>query len=998
MRVTIPILLALSALALGKIERVPMPANMCKIYRNLGTEYKKTGNTKTQHEIQDLGLKQYLWETDRTRPSKKIPDATVKYIESLDREIYNAASQQGRKKRQAGWYRGERKEIRMLSDEERRAVFNCFNTLKQTKTLEPNVYDALASVHHGATTPVARFGCGFLGFHRIYLLRLELAMRQYCGPTITIPYWATTLDDPLQDPALSVVWSPEFFGNAYNFVETGPFANWTDRSGRRISRNLNNIGSLINERDIEQVIERNKHYHDIFYRPENPSAANLVNTIEGIQNNPHGFVGGTMNRMNIASYDPLFFFYHAFVDYIFEKARESFRNRGFNPANDYPECVGDHAAQSPMASYTFFRNIDGLNDIWTNQYFYYTDPPTCSALNRDCGSKYLVCRNTRGQWKCQSRVTNSVFDVSPEIRMASYALNEQLPGQRFQVTRGNVNTGLTGNINTGLTGSINTGLTGPTDQLGGTVQQNPWNLAGPKVELPVSPPQTSGASPFTESQMGTNVAQQFGAGGNTLSQQAQPDPLPRQIGIGQPQNIPGFQTSVLSETGTSQFGSQMVHSLPVQPSPVQSLSVQLPVQSQPPQGNLHTGVHSAFNPFDPKNQQQGMNGAGNGNMELPVMGSPGGGMELPVMNPVVDPVNTFEPIGNPMEQIGPNPQVSGPELQVRNPQTVAQSPPVVNPAPAKSPVDIGPKPIPITPPPKPTNPPQPVQPLEPRPQPPSIISNLNLPGNQQGGSGNFFSWRTQPQNSFSMRRQKRSVKQDLPLPLDNERTSWVHQLAYPIQNTFEIDGVADSSKWLYVPVSVTVVRSPNRTFEIHGYENSMNSPYDIYDPIQSRQFQRRLTTQALPKRSHSSISGSGASQIYLKSDGLSYDGTYMDYVIVDERLPISEYTGFVAIKDPKYGKSDTHVSVFDSLGQICKPRCATSKSRSNPKYRPCSGVIEAVTSSPDMAYKSIPEAIMDMWAVRDPYPPRMYRPTYLEFLCDSTNTLYWEGCQNDRYQ
>ncbi|XP_062615004.1 uncharacterized protein LOC134276744 isoform X2 [Saccostrea cucullata] len=994
MRATIPILLALCAMALGKIERMPMPANMCKTYRNLGTEYKKSGNTKTQHEIQDLGLKQYLWETDRTRSSKKIPDATVKYIESLDREIYNAASQQGRKKRQTGWYRGERKEIRMLSDEERRAVFNCFNTLKQTKTLEPNVYDALASVHHGAATPVAHFGCGFLGFHRIYLLRLELAMRQYCGRTITIPYWATTLDNPLQDPAQSVLWTPEFFGNAYGFVETGPFANWTDRSGRTISRNLNNVGSLITEKDIERVIEQNKHYHDIFYRPDSPSAADSGNTIEGVQNDGYGFMGGTMDRMNNAPYDPVFFFYHAFVDYIFEKARESFRTRGFNPANDYPECTGDHAAQSPMASYTFFRNIDGLNDIWTNQYFYYADPPTCSAINRDCGSKYLACRNMRGQWKCLTRVANYAFGASPELRMASYAMNEQLGGQRIQVPVGNVNIGLPSNINTGLTA--------PTDPLGGTVPQNPWNLAGPKVELPVSPPQTAGAGPFTESQMGTNVNQQFGPGGNTLSQQVQPDPYPGQVGIGQTQNNPGFQPSVLGETGASQFGNQMVHSLPVQPSPVQSLSVQLPVQSQPPQGNLHTGVHSAFNPFEQKSQPpQGMNGPGN--MELPVMGNPGGGMELPVMNPVnpvMDPVNTFEPIGSPMEQqIGPNPQVSGPEIQVRNPQTLAQSQPVVvNPAPAKPPVDIGPQPIPVTPPPKPTNPSQAVQPLEPRPQPPSIISNLNIPGGQQGGSTNFFSWRTQPQNSFSMRRQKRSVTQNVPLPLNNEKTSWVHNLAYPQQNTFEIDGVADSSKWLYVPISVTVIRSPNRTFEILGYEKGMNSQYDIYDPINSRQFQRRITTQALPKRSHSSISGSGASQIYLKADGLSYDGSYMDYVIADERLPISEYTGFVAIKDPQYGRSQTHVSVFDSLGQICKPRCATSRSRSNPKYRPCSGIVEAETSSPDMAYKSIPDAIMDMWAVRDPYPPRMYRPTYLEFLCDSTNTLYWEGCQNDRYQ
>lgn len=130
MRVTIAILLTLSALALGKIERMRMPRGLCSLYTDVGKQYKKPGNTKTQQEVQSLALRQYLWSSSSS--TIKIPDATVKWLESLDREIYNLASQQGRKKRQATWYRGQRKEIRKLNEMERNQVFDCLKQLKAT--------------------------------------------------------------------------------------------------------------------------------------------------------------------------------------------------------------------------------------------------------------------------------------------------------------------------------------------------------------------------------------------------------------------------------------------------------------------------------------------------------------------------------------------------------------------------------------------------------------------------------------------------------------------------------------------------------------------------------------------------------------------------------------------------------------------------------------------------------------------------------------------------
>lgn len=39
------------------------------------------------------------------------------------------------------------------------------------QTVQPNVYDAIAGVHQATIVPASRFGCGFLGFNRIFLLR-----------------------------------------------------------------------------------------------------------------------------------------------------------------------------------------------------------------------------------------------------------------------------------------------------------------------------------------------------------------------------------------------------------------------------------------------------------------------------------------------------------------------------------------------------------------------------------------------------------------------------------------------------------------------------------------------------------------------------------------------------------------------------------------------------------------------------------------------------------
>jgi hypothetical protein len=46
-------------------------------------------------------------------------------------------------------------------------------------------------------------------------------------------------------------------------------------------------------------------------------------------------------------------------------------------------------------------------------------------------------------------------------------------------------------------------------------------------------------------------------------------------------------------------------------------------------------------------------------------------------------------------------------------------------------------------------------------------------------------------------------------------------------------------------------------------------------------------------------SGSGATKLYVQSDGFSYSGKYIDYGVIDTRQIISETIAYVGVKNPQ---------------------------------------------------------------------------------------------------
>lgn len=220
---------------------------------------------------------------------------------------------------------------------------------------------------------------------------------------------------------------------------------------------------------------------------------------------------------------------------------------------------------------------------------------------------------------------------------------------------------------------------------------------------------------------------------------------------------------------------------------------------------------------------------------------------------------------------------------------------------------------------------------------------------------------------------KRRAATDLP----QNKTS-VHQdgsvqqvssLQRSLTNTFIIDGVADPTRWVYVSVRVFYNRSNN----IDGKDPTIhaNSPGEI---------------------SKESCHGpnSGASKVFISSNGLDYVGVYNEFAIVDERQPISITTTAIGVKNPDYGEAETLFTAYDSCGRPCRPLCLAS-SQGKQTYKPCSAVFKVSSALPKMFHLSYRDAIFGGVQAdnliesfgRDTTPP-------ITFVCDNSKFWPWE--------
>lgn len=220
---------------------------------------------------------------------------------------------------------------------------------------------------------------------------MENALRQIY-PDMTLPYWDLTLEARLDLPRDSAIFTESFMGNGDGFVKTGPFSNWTVQRGY-LYRTVGARFSPMGDHNISVIFSQN-HLADISYPYADRRDENLTN-YELVHNRVHNWVGGEMDKIETAADDPIFFIYHCFIDYIFEKFRAHQREHGIDPVTDWATYYGAarHNIYSPMGIGNMMAG-DGNSEIFARD-IKYLDKPSCSRENPDCGTPYLWCNVTR---------------------------------------------------------------------------------------------------------------------------------------------------------------------------------------------------------------------------------------------------------------------------------------------------------------------------------------------------------------------------------------------------------------------------------------------------------------------------------------------------------------------------------------------------------------------------------------------------------------------------
>lgn len=218
------------------------------------------------------------------------------------------------------------------------------------------------------------------------------------------------------------------------------------------------------------------------------------------------------------------------------------------------------------------------------------------------------------------------------------------------------------------------------------------------------------------------------------------------------------------------------------------------------------------------------------------------------------------------------------------------------------------------------------------------------------------------------------------------------------QNLFSMDGVADITRWAYIPVRIINERdifSPafKSPLVLHGQFIPGADPYNplVYNALRPL-FQ--FNKQKMATFPTCSRVDSGVKKVYIRSDGLTYAGNFVDYAVIDERQPISETVTYVAVKHPKFGPGKAMITAYDSSGRVCEPKCLIPGTFP-PSYRSCSGIITISNLLPKMYGDDYGEAVKNQWNfVSGNCPSQQSSPVFLTFYCSPSVQWPWKKCLN----
>ncbi|CAC5417280.1 TYR [Mytilus coruscus] len=215
----------------------------------------------------------------------------------------------------------------------------------------------------------------------------------------------------------------------------------------------------------------------------------------------------------------------------------------------------------------------------------------------------------------------------------------------------------------------------------------------------------------------------------------------------------------------------------------------------------------------------------------------------------------------------------------------------------------------------------------------------------------------------------------------------------PIQNNFIAGCACDVRKWAFIPIKVVHLRPREAHFASQSDVNGNPSRYDMYDEHKYKDLEN-LVRPGNPATYNDCVEDeSGAFKVRLKSTGLSYFGTYTDYVFVDNRLPISSHIGYIAVQKPTANKpTEVMITASDACGRLCKPTCRKWEN-GNLYYVSCTGAIKVTAQSPLMYGNDFGDAVLSIWQFYGKFTPiERESNIYMEFFCDYSNEWIWKEC------
>ena len=183
-----------------------------------------------------------------------------------------------------------------------------------------------------------------------------------------LPYWDSTLDSDLAFPYDAAQWRPREWGYGEGKLG-GPFDNWRPHANCG-SHLLRELGITTFKRpylraDVDYILSRSQ-FAELDWDKDNRIESDVFRI--------HGFVGGTMARLDCSPADPVFWMHAAFADLLWEEFRMT--KQVTDPHTEYPRETSNnaHLPSAPMAPFAvnnFPNNMYGLGEHYTRDFYTY---------------------------------------------------------------------------------------------------------------------------------------------------------------------------------------------------------------------------------------------------------------------------------------------------------------------------------------------------------------------------------------------------------------------------------------------------------------------------------------------------------------------------------------------------------------------------------------------------------------------------------------------------